>query len=324
MTRSDLIGVLVFLAGLLAMGGWLMLRSLHHRTPRYRVRERLRLCVSPFQDRGEGADAGTGDRRTRRKDGQGRLSELTAQARQHVLMIAGPRGGLILVTVALLVFVVVALSQFLFLTIRPELTLLISLACSVGSMALAYRMMLSRYRVRFLGVFPDALDLIIRAVRAGVPVAHAIRTAGDELEEPVASQFRIMGDALRVGIDMQDVMDEAVTRIDIPDFTFFTVCLSLQRETGGHLSETLENLAGIIRARRELRLKTRALTAEGRLASKVIAAVPFAILGTLSLASPGYMDVMLQSETGRMMLWVSAGLLVSGLLIIRKISTLEV
>ncbi|VBT06725.1 type II secretion system protein [Burkholderia pseudomallei] len=172
-------------------------------------------------------------------------------------------------------------------------------------------------------VFPDALDLIIRAVRAGIPVAQAIGTAGRESEEPVRATFRAMGDALRVGADLKDVLEQQAERLQLADFSFFGVCLVLQRETGGNLTETLENLSGIIRTRRDIRMKTRALTAEGRIASKIIAAVPFAIAGFLFVVNRPYVNLLFHTRAGHKMLILAAVLLTVGLAMIRKIANLD-
>jgi Flp pilus assembly protein TadB len=188
---------------------------------------------------------------------------------------------------------------------------------------LGFLMMVRRYRDRFLNSFPDALDLIIRAVRAGVPVVHAIVTAGKELPYPVGREFRIMGDSLRLGMDQQDVMEAASKRIGIPDFRFFVVCLQLQRETGGPLADTLENLSNIIRSRREVRLKTRALTAQGRAASKIIAMVPFLVMGALKVLGADYLDILFDTSTGRRLLWLACGMVFGGLFIISRMAKLE-
>jgi Flp pilus assembly protein TadB len=193
----------------------------------------------------------------------------------------------------------------------------------IAAIRVTYRFLIGRFRARFLQVFPDTLDLVIRAVRAGIPVVHAISTAGQEAEEPVRSTFRTMGDSLRLGVDLKEVLDKAVANLQIADFSFFAVCLLLQRETGGNLGETLENLSTIIRTRRDIRLKTRALTAEGRIASKIISAVPFVITGFLYVVNRPYVNLLFHTRAGHKMLTLAAVLLVVGLTLIQKISKLD-
>lgn len=196
----------------------------------------------------------------------------------------------------------------------------LSAAAGMGAAMIALR---GIYRRRFLASFPDALELIIRAVRAGVPVVQAIRTAGKELPDPVGREFRLMGDALRLGLDQDEVMAQANERIGLADFHFFSVCLQLQRETGGPLAETLENLAAIIRARREVLLKTRALTAQGRMSSKVIAMVPVVVMSALQLTSDGYLDILFETPTGHTVLWIAGSMVLTGLLVISRMAKLE-
>jgi tight adherence protein B len=186
-----------------------------------------------------------------------------------------------------------------------------------------YKRMISRFRTRFLKTFPDTIDLIVRAVRAGIPAVQAISVAGKDADEPVRSEFRVMGDSLRLGVDLKDVLDAAVARIQIADFSFFTVCLLLQRETGGALTETLENLATIIRARRDMRLKIRALTGEGRIASQIISAIPFFILGSLYLLNRDYIIVLFDTAPGKKLLTIAAVLMAMGTILINKIANLD-
>ncbi|HVI52743.1 MAG TPA: type II secretion system F family protein [Candidatus Sulfotelmatobacter sp.] len=188
---------------------------------------------------------------------------------------------------------------------------------------LALSLMKRRFRERFLHFFPEALDMIIRAVRAGVPVVQAIQTAGQELPHPVGMEFQRMGDALRIGLEPQKVMSTAADRIGIPDFRFFVVCLELQRETGGPLAETLENLSGIIRSRRDTRLKTRALTAQGRAASKVISLVPVLVMAGLESTDSDYLSVLFETPAGQHLLWLAGGLVVVGLVVINTMMRLE-
>ncbi|MGN6233439.1 MAG: type II secretion system F family protein [Trinickia sp.] len=186
-----------------------------------------------------------------------------------------------------------------------------------------YLFTINRFKQRFLAVFPDTLDLIIRAVRAGIPAVQAICTAGVESEEPVRSTFRTMGDALLVGAEVKDVLEQAAARLQLADFSFFAVCLVLQRETGGNLAETLENLAAIVRTRRDIRAKTKALTAEGRIASKIISGVPFFIMGFLYIVNRPYVSLLFDTRAGHKMLVLAAVLLTIGLSLIRKIANLD-
>jgi len=187
----------------------------------------------------------------------------------------------------------------------------------------AYTFLVERFRMRFLNGFPDLLDMIVRAVRAGVPVTRVIASAADECPEPLKSEFKLMSDSLQVGRDLEEVLAVAMRRIEIADFSFFCVCLLLQRETGGQLGETLENLSSIVRTRREVRQKTKALTAEARITTKILAAIPVCIMLCLYFMNRDYVMVLFNRESGHKLLTYAAISVVFGILIISKLSKLD-
>lgn len=242
--------------------------------------------------------------------------------RTRVQTVSG-RSGMRAIGLAAFVACVVAVAVASFFSFSPALRVVIGLVAALAAARGVYGWMLARFKQRFLAVFPDTLDLIIRAVRAGIPAVQAICTAGVESEEPVGTTFRSMGDALLVGAEVKDVLEKAAQRLQLADFSFFSVCLILQRETGGNLAETLENLAGIVRTRRDIRAKTKALTAEGRISSKIISGVPFFIMGFLSIVNRPYVALLFNTRAGHKMLVLAAVLLTVGLFMIRKISNLD-
>jgi Flp pilus assembly protein TadB len=187
----------------------------------------------------------------------------------------------------------------------------------------AYRFLVERFRKRFLDGFPDVIDLIVRAVRAGVPVTQVIGSAASECPEPLRTEFKLMGDSLQVGLDLEEVLAVAVKRIEIADFSFFSVCLLLQRETGGQLGETLENLAGIVRTRREIRLKTKALTGEARITTKILAAIPVVIMASMYATNRDYLMVLFDTQAGHKLLTFGVISIVIGLFVIKKMSKLD-
>lgn len=321
MTPADIVTVGAFL-GVIFFGLILsMLRDARRAQPEMRIRARLgeiqtleiAATVSPDAKAAE---------LFRLRSPEGWLEVWYRRHRQRLNTIGGSHGMRWMVLAAVLGLVASLVASKLPWIHGPFVPLLFLLLPSLA-VVFGYRMLNRRFSARFLRAFPDTLDLVIRAVRAGVPVTYAIAAAGEQADEPVRTEFRTMGDALKLGIDVFEVLDAANARIEVPDFAFFAVCLRLQRETGGQLSETLENLATIIRARRDMQLKTKALTAEGRMTSKIIAAVPFFILGSLYTLNPQYLDPLFSSELGRDLLGVAGVLLTLGLLIVNKMAKLE-
>ncbi|AFR15813.1 type II secretion system protein [Burkholderia pseudomallei BPC006] len=304
------------------------LRDLARRRPAARVRSRVEALREPRAAARPAAPARAsrvGLQLFTRTHGEGEGGALRAWLRargEHVRTAAGG-GGVRAIAFASALAALAGFVGASFAGFAPWLRLALAAALAAGAARAVYRILIGRFKQRFLSVFPDALDLIIRAVRAGIPVAQAIGTAGRESEEPVRATFRAMGDALRVGADLKDVLEQQAERLQLADFSFFGVCLVLQRETGGNLTETLENLSGIIRTRRDIRMKTRALTAEGRIASKIIAAVPFAIAGFLFVVNRPYVNLLFHTRAGHKMLILAAVLLTVGLAMIRKIANLD-
>lgn len=265
--------------------------------------------------------AQTEARRYRRRKAMGTLGYYfnrldTVGGRQGSRVLIGAVLATLALIILLLIFGIIPITWWSV----PASLLLAPLAVAI----LLYRKQVERFQVRFLNQLSDAMDMITRASQAGIPVVQSIRNVGEHFNAPLGPEFRRMGDSLLLGNDIQDVVDDAVLRIELPDFAFFAVCLSLQRDTGGSLVEALDNLSGIIRARRDLRLKTKAMTAEGRLSGTILTALPFFIAGALFVLSPDYIGVLFETPTGQKLLWGAGIMLALGMLSIRKIASMEV
>jgi tight adherence protein B len=174
-----------------------------------------------------------------------------------------------------------------------------------------------RFQRRFVEVFPEALDVIVRAVRAGLPVLDAIEAAAVTVSEPVGGELRRILDELRIGLDLEHVLENAADRVRVNDFRFFAATLMLQRRTGGSLAETLANLAGVIRRRKEIRLKASALTAESRATAWVVGAVPFVMVGLMYLINPSLISLLFTDPRGKILLYIGMFLLASGFVVMR-------
>jgi tight adherence protein B len=226
-----------------------------------------------------------------------RLDPALAAAGNRIGLLHLAATGIIAVS---MVGLVTALVQ-----LRPALAIALAGAGAVGAPALLLRLSQSRHQRQFLDIFPDALDLIVRAVRAGLPAPEAIELAAREVGAPVGSEFRRMLDEMRIGVEMEDALQDAADRIRVPDFRFFVVSLLLQRRTGGGIAETLSNLSIIIRQRKALRLKARALTAEATASATVVATLPFFAGVGLFLINRELMSVLFVDPRGRQMLGIA-------------------
>ena len=204
-------------------------------------------------------------------------------------------------------------------SVHPMLAIALGGAAAAGAPALLLRFAQSRYQRKFLEIFPDALDLIVRAVRSGLPAPEAIELVTHEVRPPVATEFRKILDELRIGTEMDEALQRAADRIRVPDFRFFAVSLLLQRQTGGGIAETLSNLSGIIRQRKALRMKARALTAEAQASAAIIATTPFVAGVGLFLINRDLTSVLFIDPRGRFLLGIAVASLLTGLASMRAL-----
>lgn len=181
------------------------------------------------------------------------------------------------------------------------------------------RFLQGRHHNRFLTLFPDAIDLIVRAVRAGLPVGGSLDAAGHETPEPVGVEFRrIMADS-RIGVEFDVALRRAAGRIRLVEFDFFVATLILQRESGGNLSETLSTLSSVLRRRSEMRAKTKAMTSEARTSAIVIGALPIFCSIGIGVFSPRYFTVLLTDPRGGYVVGAAIGSIALGAFAMRAL-----
>ena len=189
----------------------------------------------------------------------------------------------------------------------------------IGAVALGYlapRLWLQREQAaserKFQELLPDTIDMAIRMLRAGMPIAAALRAIGIEAPPPVSTVFARVADQMAIGIPFEVALTEASEAIGLADFRFFAVATALQRATGGNLTATLDILSDIMRKRRAVRLKAKAATGEVRMSAYILGAMPFLIIGALVLMSPQYMQPLITDRRGNYILLAAAGSLLLG------------
>ena len=177
---------------------------------------------------------------------------------------------------------------------------------------------------KFEEEFPEALDLIARALKAGHAFATGLKMAADELSEPVGPEFRKTFDEQNFGLPLKDALENLTLRIPILDVRFFATAVLIQRETGGNLSEILENLAHVVRERFKILRQVRVYTAHGRLTGYVLLALP-AVLGiALSFINPDHMNMLFRERIGQILLMVAIGMQTAGYIWIKQVVKIEV
>jgi tight adherence protein B len=184
---------------------------------------------------------------------------------------------------------------------------------------------MGRKRVaRFIALFPETIDLMVRALRAGLPVTEAIINAGREIGDPVGTELRGIEAGMRVGRDLDSLLWDIARRITAPEFRFFIIALSVQRETGGNLAETLNNLSEVLRRRRAMRAKARAMASEARASTGILGSLPMFVSAIMSFTSPAYIAPLFTDPRGLMLVGLAILMLLTGIAIMVKMARFEI
>ncbi len=179
-------------------------------------------------------------------------------------------------------------------------------------------------KMEFLKLFPDAIDMMIRGVKAGLNIGRIMKLVSVESKDPVASEYRIISQKLDLGVEPEKVLQEAADKIDLEEFRFLVVALVLQMENGGMLGEILANLSSIVRKRLELGLKLKAMSAEARMSAIVLSALPFLFAGIMALLNPAHLKIFTEPGSGQTLLKVLIVLFSLGTFFMLKATKIKV
>jgi tight adherence protein B len=182
-----------------------------------------------------------------------------------------------------------------------------------------FGLMTDRRTKLLVAQFPDALQMTVRAVRVGMPVSEAMRLVGREAQQPTAAEFALLANDLAIGTALDEAIRALAQRTGVAEYQFFATALSLQAQTGGGLTETLEGLADVIRKRLALRAKGSAMASEARSSAIVLALLPFVTFGGMMLLNRPYISVMYTTEQDQHMLAAGVASLIVGVLVMRSI-----
>jgi tight adherence protein B len=171
---------------------------------------------------------------------------------------------------------------------------------------------------KFINEFPNALDVIVRGVKAGLPLVDCIRICGQESGEPVRSEFRRIMEAQSLNLPLGKAVELLYTRVPVPETNLFAIVITVQQKSGGNLSEILGNLSKVLRDRRKMKAKIRALAQEAVASASIIASLPAAVMGLLFVLNPDYVSLLWQKPMGQVMLGASAVWMSLGVVVMRR------
>jgi tight adherence protein B len=177
---------------------------------------------------------------------------------------------------------------------------------------------------KFVVLLPEALDLIVRGIRSGLPASEALRTISEEIQDPIGREFRDVTDQMRIGVSMDEAMWATAKRLAIPEFNFLVISLAIQQETGGNLAEILEKLSDMVRRREQMRLKIKAMSSEARASAMIIGSLPFIMATVITFVNPGYMNTLFTDPRGWVMIGIGLTSLLVGLGIMAKMIKFEI
>ncbi len=168
------------------------------------------------------------------------------------------------------------------------LALAIGVVVGAGLPHMLVKRLINKRTTRFITKFPDAIELLVRGLRSGLPVTETLGVVSQEIPGPVGEEFKAIIDRIKLGRTMEDALQETADRLDTTEFSFFCITLAIQRETGGNLAETLSNLADVLRKRAQMKLKIKAMSSESKASAYIVGSLPFIVFGLIYWVNPGY------------------------------------
>ena len=261
--------------------------------------------------------------KSRREQVEGSLKDIEARAKKTVpLHLKIQQAGLnwsnrqyILISVAL------GLGSFmLFLLIDAGLYAAFAMAFAAGFGVPVWllKFLKKRREAKFLAGFPDAVDTIVRGIKAGLPLLDSMRVIAADAPEPLRSEFQTIMETQAIGIPIGEAVGKLFERIPIAEANFFGIVISIQSRAGGNLSEALGNLSRVLRDRKKMKGKIQAMSMEAKASAAIIACLPPAVMAIVYITSPTYIELLWTHQTGRMMLAGSAVWMLMGVMVMRK------
>jgi tight adherence protein B len=209
----------------------------------------------------------------------------------------------------------VALAAGFGMSMGPLTALGMGFAAGVGLPRWMLSFLKKRRERRFIDRFADAVDVIVRGVKAGLPLGDCLKVIASDTEEPVKSEFRAIMETQAIGMPLGEACTRLYESMPLPEANFFGIVISIQQKAGGNLSEALGNLSRVLRDRKKMQAKIRAMSMEAKTSAIIIGALPFTVMFLVYITSPNYIELLWTTELGRLMLaacvvWMTIGVFV--------------
>jgi len=178
----------------------------------------------------------------------------------------------------------------------PMLALAVGVFAGAGIPHLVVNFLVNRRATQFVVKFPDAIELLVRGLRSGLPVSETLTIVASEVPGPVGEEFKLVTERIKIGKTMEDALQDTANRLDMAEFSFFCITLAIQRETGGNLAETLANLSDVLRKRAQMKLKIRAMSSESKASAYIVGSLPFIVFAMIYWVNSGYIGKFFEDD----------------------------
>jgi tight adherence protein B len=254
-------------------------------------------------------------------EGAGRSKKVTLETRVTQAGLEITKQTFLLVSLGTALFVAIAL------LIASGSIVYALLGLVIGGVVLPHLTLVflkNRRTKKFLDEFPEAVDVIIRGIKSGLPLGACLQTVASQSSDPVKTEFRMIVEATLVGLTVPEAIERMVERMPIPETNFFSIVVSIQQKSGGNLTEALGNLSRVLRDRKKMHLRVKALTSEGKTSAIIVGALPFIVSGGIFLINPRAFDPLFYTEKGQMILagaliWAFIGIVMMKLMVSVKV-----
>jgi tight adherence protein B len=206
----------------------------------------------------------------------------------------------------------------------PILGLVGAIGGGAGLPLLALKRLSKRRVARFMDNFPNAIDIVVRGVKAGLPLGDTIRVAANECDEPVRGELSKVVQATTIGLTLAEAVERMAQRVPVAETNFFAIVISIQGQAGGNLSEALGNLSKVLRERKKMKAKIGAMSTEAKTSAVIIGLVPFLVVGALYVSSPKYVSVLWTTEHGRLIAGIALAWMALGVAMMKKMVSFDI
>jgi tight adherence protein B len=200
----------------------------------------------------------------------------------------------------------------------------VALVCGLGPPRRVLAAKARKRQKRFTQGFADAIDVIVRGIKSGLPVGECLNIIARESPEPVCTEFKLLVEAQKLGMTLKQALERSCRRMPTADMKFFAIVLNLQQQTGGNLAETLAGLSDVLRQRKKMADKVRAMSSEARMTAMIIGCMPFLIMGIISIFAPEYIGLLFTTSTGKKIVGFGAAWMLTGIFIMKQMISFEI